>query len=102
MTFRVETSAEAEDDAEAILEWLLSQGAGETGIQWFRELEQAMQSLAEFPERCASAPEDRRFPFTVRQLRYGRKPHICRILFTIERAKRFTCSTSAKVADSLY
>jgi plasmid stabilization system protein ParE len=84
MTFRVETSAEAEDDAEAILEWLLSQGAGETGIQWFRELERAVQSLAEFPERCALAPESGRFPFEVRQLLYGRKPHIYRILFTIE------------------
>jgi len=35
MTFRDEVSAQAESDAEAILDWLLSQHAGETGIRWF-------------------------------------------------------------------
>jgi hypothetical protein len=57
MSFRVATSTEAEGHAKAVLEWLLPPGAGETGIQWFRELEQAVQSPAESPERCALAPE---------------------------------------------
>jgi len=58
MTFRVEISADAELDAEAILEWLLSEQAGETGIRWFVELERAIKSLESFPERCALASED--------------------------------------------
>src|ERR1700692_1850999 len=84
MTFRVEVSAQAESDAEAILDWLLSQHAGETGIRWFLALEDAIASLSTFPERCPLAPEDARFPFQVRQLLYGRKPHVYRILFTLE------------------
>jgi plasmid stabilization system protein ParE len=84
MAFRVETSAEAESDADGILEWLLSQHAGETGIRWFLELDDAIASLATFPERCPLAPETVRFPFEVRQLLYGRKPHVYRILFTVE------------------
>jgi plasmid stabilization system protein ParE len=84
MTFRVEISADAEHDAETILEWLLSEQAGETGIRWFVELERAIKSLESFPERCALAPENQRFPFEVRQLLYGRKPHVYRILFTVE------------------
>jgi plasmid stabilization system protein ParE len=76
MTFRVEISADAERDAEAILEWLLSEQAGETGIRWFVDLERAIKSLASFPERCALALENQRFPFEVRQLLYGRKPHV--------------------------
>jgi plasmid stabilization system protein ParE len=84
MTFRVEISADAERDAEAILEWLLSEQAGETGIRWFLELERAIKSLESFPERCALAPENQRFPFEVRQLLYGRKPHVYRILFAVE------------------
>ena len=84
MTFRVELSAQAESDAEAILDWLQSQHAGETGIRWFLALEEAINSLARFPERCRLAPESARFPFEVRQLLYGRKPHVYRILFTIE------------------
>jgi plasmid stabilization system protein ParE len=84
MAFRVEISAEAESDADGILEWLISQHAGETGIRWFVALEEAIASLATFPERCALAPETLRFPFEVRQLLYGHKPHVYRILFSIE------------------
>lgn len=84
MAFRVETSAQAENDANSILEWLLSEHAGETGIRWFLALDDAISSLATFPERCLLAPETGGFPFDVRQLLYGRTPHVYRILFTIE------------------
>jgi plasmid stabilization system protein ParE len=47
-------------------------------------MEDAIASLATFPKRCPLAPETVRFPFEVRQLLYGRKPHVYRILFTIE------------------
>ncbi len=83
MTFHVELTAQAEQDADGILEWLRSQHAGEAGIRWFTALEDAMVSLAEFPTRCPLAPESRIFPFEVRHLLYGNKPHIYRILFTI-------------------
>lgn len=84
MTFRVETTAAAEQDADAILEWLLSQHAGNLGIRWFLALQDAIASLAEFPKRCALAPESGIFPFEVRHLFYGHPPHVYRILFTIE------------------
>lgn len=84
MIFRVEVTAEAERDADAILEWLLSQHAGDTGIRWFNALAQAVESLAKFPERCPLAAENPLFQFEVRQLFYGHAPHIYRILFTIE------------------
>jgi plasmid stabilization system protein ParE len=84
MTFRVETTAEAEQDADAILEWLISQHAGDTGLRWFLALQDAIASLAQFPERCSLAPENSTFPFEVRHLLYGDPPHVYRILFTIE------------------
>jgi plasmid stabilization system protein ParE len=84
MTFRVEVSAQAERDAETILDWLLSQHAGETGIRWLLALEDAIASLSAMPHRCSVAPESSLFPFEVRQLLYGRKPHLYRILFAIE------------------
>jgi plasmid stabilization system protein ParE len=85
MTFRVETTAEAERDADAILECLLSQHAGNAGLQWFAALEDSIGSLAQFPERCSLAPESGLFPFEVRQLLYGHAPHVYRILFKISR-----------------
>jgi plasmid stabilization system protein ParE len=84
MTFRVEATAAAEDDADTVLEWLLSQGAGDAAVRWFVALQDAITSLAEFPKRCSLAPESADFPFEVRHLFYGHAPHIYRILFTIE------------------
>ena len=83
MVFRVETSAQAEREADEILQWLLSQHAGETGIRWFLALEDAIASLAQLPKRCPVAAESSHFPFEVRQLLYGHRPHVYRILFTI-------------------
>jgi plasmid stabilization system protein ParE len=51
MAFRVEVTRKAKQDADAILEWLLAQQAGEAGLRWFRKLEEAVASLAEFPTR---------------------------------------------------
>ena len=84
MTFRVETTSAAEQDANSILDWLLSEHAGETGIRWFAGLQDAIASLTEFPARCPLAPENAAFAFEVRHLLYGRKPQVYRILFTIE------------------
>jgi len=84
MAFRVETTVAAEQDADAILDWLLSEHAGEAAMRWFVALQDAIASLAEFPKRCALAPENTSFPFEVRHLLYGHAPHVYRILFTIE------------------
>jgi plasmid stabilization system protein ParE len=84
MTFRVEVTAAADQDGDAILDWLLSHQAGDAGIRWFLDLQNAIASLAEFPKRCPLAPESAIFPFEVRHLFYGHSPHVYRILFTIE------------------
>jgi plasmid stabilization system protein ParE len=84
MTYRVEIADQVDRDADAILEWLHSQHATDAAVAWFRGLGEAIDSLAQFPSRCPLAHEDREFDFEVRQLLYGRKPHIYRVLFTIE------------------
>jgi plasmid stabilization system protein ParE len=84
MVFRVEITDEAERDAKEILEWLISEQAGETGLLWFVGLEKAIAALRTFPGRCPLAPENNALPFEVRQLLYGRKPHVYRVLFTVE------------------
>src|SRR5687768_3109967 len=84
MAFRVELAAEAEREADAILTWLIEHHAGETGYRWIPGMHDAIMSLETLPKRCPLAPESSRFRFEVRQLLYGRKPHVYRILFTIE------------------
>jgi plasmid stabilization system protein ParE len=83
MIFHVEITAEAQRELDSILSWLISEHAGDTGVRWLENLENAVASLAEFPKRCAVAPESRLFPTEVRQLLYGNKPHVYRILFEI-------------------
>ncbi|HMD85225.1 MAG TPA: type II toxin-antitoxin system RelE/ParE family toxin [Terriglobia bacterium] len=84
MAFRVEQTLKAKRDLDLILEWLLTQYAGERGLRWFQGLKEAVASLPELPQRCPLAPENAEFPFEGRQLLYGRKPHVYRILFAIE------------------
>ena len=84
MAFRVRTTTQAKQDLDDILTRLLSQEAGETGLRWFQGLHQAVATLADSPRHCALAPENAVFPFEVRHLPYGRKPHTYRVIFTID------------------
>ena len=84
MAFRVEITPEAEQDANAILEWLLAQQAGEAGLRWFQGLKDAIETLAALPKRCSLARENASVPFEMRQLLYGRRHHVYRILFAVE------------------
>jgi plasmid stabilization system protein ParE len=84
MAFRVELSARAQSDIAAIYDWLLAQQAGNAGERWFLALREAIASLSLLPTRCPVSAERRDSPVEVRQLLYGRKPHVYRVLFTIE------------------
>ena len=84
MDFRVELSEQAQYDIATIFEWLRSQQAGDAGERWFVELRTAIASLATMPSRCPLAPESTDAPLEVRHLLYGHRPHVYRILFTIE------------------
>jgi hypothetical protein len=42
-------------------------------LRWFQRMHEAMASLSELPTRCALAPENKEFPFEVRQLLFGSK-----------------------------
>ncbi len=84
MAYRVLQTDESHRDLARILDWLLEQHAGETGLRWFDRLQTAMETLSEHPLRCGLAPESKEFGIEVRQLIYGRKPHSYRVLFTIE------------------
>jgi len=91
---------QAEQDADTILEWPLSQHAGKTGLRWFLRLREAIDSLAEMPKRCPLAPENASVPFEMRQLLYGRKPHFSVSCFTLN-TKWCMCSASATVAVTI-
>jgi len=84
MVFSVDLSEQAQRDIAAIYDWLLAEHAGDAGQRWFVALRAAITSLATLPLRCPLAPENQDSPVEVRQLLYGNRPHVYRILFAVE------------------
>jgi hypothetical protein len=54
-------------------------------LRWLEGLQEKIETLSDLPERCPLARESKSLPFEMRQLLYGRRPRLYRILFTIER-----------------
>ncbi|MHB8865985.1 MAG: type II toxin-antitoxin system RelE/ParE family toxin [Pirellulaceae bacterium] len=51
---------------------------------WLNRLQAKIKTLEERPDRCPVITERARLSFDVRELLYGRKPHIFRIIFVID------------------
>ncbi len=83
MTYRVITQPSAETGADQAFRWLYERSP-EAAVRWYRGLRQAIESLAEHPQRCPLAPENEQFEEEIRQLLYGRRRGVYRLLFTIE------------------
>jgi plasmid stabilization system protein ParE len=52
--------------------------------RWYNRLEQAVYALASHPLRCPVAPEVKKMKRKVRQLLYGDKPHIYRVIYEVD------------------
>jgi plasmid stabilization system protein ParE len=53
-------------------------------VRWFNGFVEALEGLAEFPQRCPIAPESAKVRQEVRQLLYGKRKGIWRAYFSIE------------------
>ena len=84
MAYLVSLTARAQRDLIALYEYIYAEDSA-TARSWYLGLKRAILSLEKLPSRCAVAPESHR----VRQLLYGRKPHVYRAIFRIwERENR--------------
>ncbi len=86
MTYRVEMTDRANRDLR-LLFLAIRADESEAAARWLDGLERAIETLGEFPKRCALAPESRRGQ-AIRDLLYGRKPHVYRILFRLNAKDR--------------
>ena len=79
MVYKVELTAEAVSNIRNIRDYI---GASESqaAARWYRGLREAIFSLDRLPGRGSRTHEDRRF----KQLLYGNKPHIYRIIYRID------------------
>lgn len=81
MKYRVEVTASAQSDADAAYQWLAERTAH--AAAWFNGLVDAVESLAEFPTRWPLARESGEFDEPIRQMLYGKSPHLYRVLFVV-------------------
>jgi plasmid stabilization system protein ParE len=83
MIYDVVIEAPAKDEIERAYLWLAAKSP-RAAWRWQEGLELAIASLARFPERCSIAPEYEALGLHVRQLLYGKRRGVYRILFTIK------------------
>ena len=82
MEYLVEITETAEEDIESAYLWIYDDSPARAD-RWYRGLCRAIFSLRELPRRCPIAPESRDLDREVRQLLYGRRRQMVRILYEI-------------------
>ena len=82
MEFLVEIAEPAEKDIEEAYLWIYEQSPSRAD-KWYRGLCKVIFSLSELPKRCPIAPESRNLDREVRQLLYGRRRQMYRLLYEI-------------------
>lgn len=87
MEYAVELSVRARRDLEEIFLHIRGSDSG-AARSWFNGLERAIRSLYKFPRRCPPAREARMLRRPLRQLLYGKKPDVYRLLYEIDEVSR--------------
>jgi plasmid stabilization system protein ParE len=84
VSYRVVVTARAMADAIEAFRWI-AERSPDAAARWYEAFEQAIATLADMPERCPVAEdESKQLGITLRQLLYGRRGGVYRILFSIE------------------
>jgi plasmid stabilization system protein ParE len=64
--------------------WLSHQVSPGSAARWHARILAAIQTLVNDPTRCPQADEAEDLGLDLRELLHGRRPHVYRILFTID------------------
>jgi toxin ParE1/3/4 len=83
MAYRVKMSARAERDFVSLYKDIRA-GQSDAAWKWYVEFKEAILGLSDLPYRCPVTPEKNEF----RQLLYGRKPHIYRVIYRVLEKKK--------------
>ncbi len=87
MEYHVEFAVRAVRDLEILyLEKIAAES--QAAAHWFNGLEHAVFSLASHPQRCPLALEARSLKRNLRNLLYGKNPHVYRVIFEIDEGRQ--------------
>lgn len=82
MAHSVHITARALREIDEGLEWLAARSRP-AAARWNQQLQEAVRSLENNPERCGLAPENEWYPGELRQLLHGKRRGVYRILFEV-------------------
>jgi toxin ParE1/3/4 len=82
MAYRVNLTARAAQDLDNIYQYIQAEESAKAAA-WFNGLQETVMSLSSLPFRAAVTPEDP----TLRHLLYGNKPHIYRVIYSVDEKK---------------
>src|SRR6266487_941611 len=83
MAYRIEFTRRALRDIDEAYDWIVRASTRRAG-RWYVGLLNRIETLREHPRRCTLAPENETFEEEIRQLLYGRRGGVYRVLFTVE------------------
>jgi plasmid stabilization system protein ParE len=83
MLYEVVLQRLAVKDLDLAYSWA-AKNAPATALAWFERFQSAIRSLAHNPKRCIVAQESRRAGVEIRELHFGRRPNVFRVLFLID------------------
>jgi plasmid stabilization system protein ParE len=82
MAYLVELTARAARDLAYLYERIDAADSA-AAARWYNGLEKAICTLERFPRRCPVAPEARKLKRPLRNLLYGKKPHVYRVIYEV-------------------
>ena len=84
MRFTVIIQPRAAFDIRRAVAWLTKHVSPISAARWQNRITKAVHTLGSNPQRCPEADEAADLGFELRVLLSGRRPHVYRILFTID------------------
>jgi toxin ParE1/3/4 len=87
MAYRVELTVRAHRDLDDLYCWIHA-AESIAAARWYNGLEQAVYRLEELPRRCPLAPESRKTGRQLRNLLYGNKPNVYRVIYEIDEPRK--------------
>lgn len=83
MKYRVFVQRLAADDLDEAMAWA-SRHAPATAARWLDRFHAALRTLDTEPQRCPLAKEDAKVNVELREMHFGKRPNVFRVIFTID------------------